>query len=89
MTLRKPTITNRDLLQETAELIAEGMTERQIARRLQLSPSGVHSRAMSLLAYLGERNRAHAVALAYQTGLLTLRTNDTVTPVDPTGQGGQ
>jgi DNA-binding NarL/FixJ family response regulator len=56
----------RDLL----TFLANGRTNAQIAERLQLSPHTVKDYASSLYRKLGARNRAEAVRLAGELGLL-------------------
>lgn len=51
-------------------LIAEGNTNAQIARELGISEDTVKGRARALFEDLGARDRAHAVAIGYQRGLL-------------------
>lgn len=48
--------------------IAEGLTERQLAKRLGRSENTVHTNTRFLLRALDARNREHAVALAHQHG---------------------
>jgi len=58
--------------QEILELIAEGLTDVQIAKRVMLSEFTVKTHVKRLLTKLGARNRAHAVALGAHRGLLAL-----------------
>ncbi|WP_167828781.1 helix-turn-helix transcriptional regulator, partial [Streptomyces sp. MZ04] len=51
-------------------LLAVGLSNAEIGRRLWLSLDGVKSRVRSLLRLLGAVDRAHAVALAWGQGLL-------------------
>lgn len=53
-------------------LAAHGLTDEQIARRLQLRPATVHSHMYRLRHKLGAANRAHAVALGLYLTLITL-----------------
>jgi DNA-binding NarL/FixJ family response regulator len=55
---------------EVLRLIAEGLPTKQIARALNISERTVKFHAASLLRKLGAENRAQAVALAAQRGLL-------------------
>lgn len=51
-------------------LMARGMGYAAIGEQLHLSPEGVRSRATVLYDQLAAKNTAHAVAIAYQRGLL-------------------
>ena len=59
---------NREL--EVLGLVAEGLSDREIAERLVLSPHTVHRHASNILAKLGESSRTAAVAHAARQGLL-------------------
>ena len=52
------------------ELIAEGYTNDQIARALDISEETVKTHVRKLLGALGARCRAHAVAIGFRKGLL-------------------
>ncbi len=54
---------------EVLELVAQGMSTREIARVLWVSDETVKSHAARLLRRLGARTRAQAVAIAYRDGL--------------------
>jgi two-component system, NarL family, nitrate/nitrite response regulator NarL len=62
------TLTPREL--EVLELLAEGLPQKEIARRLVLSPRTVARHIEHILGKLGVHSRAQAVALAYRHGLL-------------------
>ncbi|MET0414457.1 MAG: helix-turn-helix domain-containing protein [Actinoplanes sp.] len=62
-----------DQLQETLEAIAAGAGTRQIARRAHLSPNTVKDRLRVLYAQLGAQDRANAVSIGYQLGVLAGR----------------
>lgn len=51
-------------------LMAEGMTNREIAARLHVAPTTVKSYNTRIYQRLGARHRAHAVAEAHRRGLL-------------------
>jgi DNA-binding NarL/FixJ family response regulator len=61
-------LTHREL--EVLEGLAEGLTGVEVAAKLVISPKTVGSHVQRILAKLGVHSRAHAVALAYQSGLL-------------------
>lgn len=52
------------------ELIAEGLSNKQIARRFAISEHGVKRHVANLLAKLNCPNRTHAVTLALRHGLI-------------------
>jgi DNA-binding NarL/FixJ family response regulator len=54
------------------ELIAQGLTDKQIAERSNLSEFTVKSHVRNLFRKLPAKNRPHAVATAARRGLLTL-----------------
>jgi DNA-binding CsgD family transcriptional regulator len=55
---------------EVLQLVALGSDARQIAAELSISNATVRTHVKNVLARLGARNRAHAVAIAMTTGLL-------------------
>lgn len=55
---------------EVLALIAEGHTSKDIGDRLYVAEETVKSHVTNVLGYLGARNRAHAVAIAFRRGLL-------------------
>jgi DNA-binding NarL/FixJ family response regulator len=55
---------------EVLRLIAEGLVNREIGRRLFLSEETVKSHVRHLLAKLQARSRAHAVAVGFRRGLI-------------------
>jgi DNA-binding NarL/FixJ family response regulator len=56
---------------EVLELIAEGLTNAEIAQRLFVSPATIKSHINHLFAKAGLRDRAQAVNYAYRTGIAT------------------
>ncbi|MEV6967000.1 response regulator transcription factor [Hamadaea sp. NPDC051192] len=61
------TLTDRE--REVVALVADGMSNSDIARQLTLSPLTVKTHANHAMTKLGARDRAQLVVLAYQTGL--------------------
>ena len=67
---RRPKVTPREL--EVLELVADGLSTREIARRLWVTEETVKTHVRRLHDRLGARTRAHAVAIAYRSGILRL-----------------
>jgi DNA-binding NarL/FixJ family response regulator len=61
------TLTDRE--REVVRLIAEGMSNTEIADQLSLSPLTVKTHANHAMTKVGARDRAQLVVMAYQTGL--------------------
>ena len=61
-------LTPREL--EVLELLADGLTQTQIARQLVISPRTVGTHIQNLLGKLDVHSRAQAVALAHRLGLV-------------------
>ena len=61
------TLTERE--REVVRLIAEGMSNAEIADQLSLSPLTVKTHANHAMTKVGARDRAQLVVMAYQTGL--------------------
>jgi DNA-binding NarL/FixJ family response regulator len=61
------TLTDRE--RQVVALVADGMSNTDIARQLTLSPLTVKTHANHAMTKLGARDRAQLVVLAYQTGL--------------------
>lgn len=55
---------------QVLELIAVGYENLHIVNRLRISIETVRTHVKSILRKLGALNRAHAVALAYERGIL-------------------
>ncbi|MGH3248910.1 MAG: LuxR C-terminal-related transcriptional regulator, partial [Trebonia sp.] len=60
-------LTDRE--REVVALVADGMSNTEIAHQLTLSPLTVKTHANHAMIKLGARDRAQLVVLAYQTGL--------------------
>jgi DNA-binding NarL/FixJ family response regulator len=58
---------------EILELLAEGLTMRQIGRRLSISPRTVETHVAKLYRKLAVRTRVQAIARAASLGLIELR----------------
>jgi DNA-binding NarL/FixJ family response regulator len=63
-------LTNRE--REVLTLVAEGLTNAEIARSLVLGVETIRSHVSSALSKLGARDRTQAVVRAYQAGLIDL-----------------
>ena len=63
-------------------LIAAGLTQRQIARRVGLAGSAITARTWRMRTRIGATSTAHAVALLAAAGLLDL------TQIRPISTGG-
>jgi DNA-binding NarL/FixJ family response regulator len=70
-TERLTVLTDRE--REVLALVAEGMSNDEIAQHLVVSPSTVKTHVNRAMAKLGARDRAQLVVIAYQSGLVTLR----------------
>ena len=58
-------------MQTTLEGIAAGDSTRQLASRVHLSPNTVKDRLAALYMQLGAKDRANAVAIGFQLGVLS------------------
>jgi DNA-binding NarL/FixJ family response regulator len=63
------TLTDRE--RETVTLVAEGLTNDEIATRLHISPATARTHVSRAMVKLGARDRAQLVVFAYQSGLAT------------------
>jgi DNA-binding CsgD family transcriptional regulator len=64
----RPKVTPREL--EVLELVADGLSTREIASRLWVTEETVKTHVRRLHDRLGAKTRAHAVAIAYRSGIL-------------------
>ena len=55
---------------EVARLVAQGLTNDEIARELVVSPRTVHSQVLSAMRKTEARNRAHLAAIVVREGVL-------------------
>jgi DNA-binding NarL/FixJ family response regulator len=65
-------LTNRE--REAVALVAQGLSNDQIAERLVISPLTAKTHINRAMAKLHARDRAQLVVLAYESGLVTPRT---------------
>jgi DNA-binding NarL/FixJ family response regulator len=81
-------LTPREL--EVLQFLGRGLSNAEIAARFQLSEATVKTHVARVLAKLHLRDRAQAVVVAYETGLITPgTTNRTSTPTaDLAGESG-
>jgi DNA-binding NarL/FixJ family response regulator len=63
------TLTPREL--EVLQLLAKGLSNAELAARFQLSEATVKTHVARILSKLHLRDRAQAVVMAYETGLIT------------------
>jgi DNA-binding CsgD family transcriptional regulator len=79
MTLSKEDFSDRE--RECLAMVAAGLSSKQIARKLQLSPRTVEMYVGNVVKRLGAHNRTQAVAMALHSQLLdwderTMRASD-------------
>ena len=65
-----PVLTDRE--NQILSLIADGLTNREISRRLTISESTVENHVHHIYEKLGVSNRAQAVAYAFELRIFTL-----------------
>ena len=79
-------VTKREL--EVLRLLAQGNDPETIAARLVISPKTVASHLQRVMAKLGVHSRVHAVARAYQMGIIgATRDSSADRDVEPDGSG--
>lgn len=66
-----PALTRREA--EVLALVAEGLTNAEVAERLVLGTETVRTHVAALVRKLGARDRTQAVVPAYEAGLVDLR----------------
>ena len=62
-------LTDRE--REVMALVAEGLSNQEIADRLYMSPATAKTHVSRAMTKLGARDRAQLVVLAYETGLVS------------------
>jgi DNA-binding CsgD family transcriptional regulator len=70
----KPKLSQREL--EVLQLVAQGLSTREIARALWVTEETVKSHVARVLRRLQARTRAHAIAIVYREGLWATREGD-------------
>jgi DNA-binding NarL/FixJ family response regulator len=63
-----PSLTDRE--RETLVLVAEGLSNEEIAERMTISPATARTHVSRAITKLGARDRAQLVVFAYQSGLV-------------------
>ncbi len=58
---------------EVLRLVAEGLTNAEIARRMGVGPATVKSHVAAVLSKTGARDRTQAVIAAYEAGFMNMR----------------
>ncbi|TCP57300.1 LuxR family two component transcriptional regulator [Tamaricihabitans halophyticus] len=70
---------------QVLQLIADGLENQAIAKILYVSVETVRTHVKSILRKLGARDRTHAVATAFRTGVLVIN-QDAAVPAIPAGE---
>jgi DNA-binding NarL/FixJ family response regulator len=69
--MNEPAVTLTDREQMVLALLGEGMTNREIGERLQISPLTVKTHLQAIFDKMHVSDRAHAVATAFRLGLIS------------------
>ncbi|QTD55227.1 response regulator transcription factor [Parasphingorhabdus cellanae] len=72
--INDPMLTNREI--EILEYVTLGLSAKEVARHIDISPRTVDRHVESARLKLRARNRTHMVACAVKAGLLTVNSND-------------
>jgi len=68
--MSKPSLTSREL--DVLQLVAEGRSNKDIARRLEITEGTAKTHVKAILAKLDAISRTEAVAVAHKRGLIRL-----------------
>jgi DNA-binding CsgD family transcriptional regulator len=79
--MRDRALSKREI--EVLALMAQGLPNGKIGDRLYVAENTIKSHVSTLLLRLGATNRAHAVSLAYQQGVLPVVSDDWLSTLRP------
>ncbi|GAA4538241.1 response regulator transcription factor [Amycolatopsis samaneae] len=68
---------------QVLQLVAEGLENSAIAKLLFLSVETVRTHVKSILRKLSARDRTHAVTIAFRSGILIAKPDDSIAPASP------